>query len=1054
MRPIKLVMNAFGPYASKEEVDFEIFGENGLFLITGDTGSGKTTIFDAITFALFNKTSGMDRSISNIRSDFAGAEEETYVEFTFSHMGRTYQIYRSPQYEKIKKDGSGFTTKTAKARLLREPDEPIEGTNKVDEAVSSLLRIDYQQFKQISMLAQGEFKDVLNADSKRRGEILQKIFSTERYSYLSRRLDERARTAYGEMKNIFRSIDQYFDEIQYDEQSCYANEVALQKKLMQTDREQYQVERKIELLNQIIAEDAQKIEVQETCVIQRQKEAAEKLKAYTLIHANNELFRKYQAIVSEKEQLEAQKEEMDKKKNLLLKQKKAVYEVKTFYDAYELTKRDCENIREKCENADIELKEAERNLNTVEVALEEAEGKKPLADAKKEEARRLLAEEEQYQKREELECQIRVCENKSEQLTHQKNNQEANIKQRKDILEVGHTRMRELSGCNEGYLLAEQDCSRLTEKWEKAQTLLTEKIPAVRKTKGALILAQQDFLEKRAEYDSRNEQYNHYEKLLEEARAGILAARLIQGKPCPVCGSTEHPAPAPMPAEGVTENGLKERKEKRDVAEQMKNIANDKTIALNSQFETEQKSLYNEIRTQLELPAMEEATEEEIIRKLELHLEQITMQKEAAEKKKQQFAEEKRELEALQNQVQENEKWLEDTQEELKTICEKMNGLGTQKAELEGQRKAMKDLKYDSLEAAVTERTKLTKEAEEIYHIIEQKQIATQNARVVLAEKKTACQSLTEQKAALAETLKEKETAYVEARESQAFVDEADFLPYLVSKEEISRREEEIRRYESAVTANKANYQSAEEDIRDKEQLDEEQAKLESDSYKEAEEQERELLTKLKQRKERNVETANKILHKKLEVEDKLEEVSMLSNLASLFTGRTAGKNRTSFETFVQMSGFDRIIHAANRRLLPISGGQYQLYRHEDLNAKGNIALNLDILDNYTGKKRPVNTLSGGESFMASLSLALGLSDCVTANAGGIKIDTLFIDEGFGTLDEKSLNDAITMLHELSASDKMIGIISHREELREELPKKILITKTNKGSHIALETEM
>ena len=337
---------------------------------------------------------------------------------------------------------------------------------------------------------------------------------------------------------------------------------------------------------------------------------------------------------------------------------------------------------------------------------------------------------------------------------------------------------------------------------------------------------------------------------------------------------------------------------------------------------------------------------------------------------------------------------------------------------------------------------------------MEQKQLEAQNARVVLAEKKTACQSLMEQKTTLAGTLNEKEIAYVKVRESQAFVDETDFLLYLVPKEEISRREEEILKFESAVTANEANYKSAKEDIRDKEQLDEEQAKLESDSYKEAAEQERELLTKLKQRKERNVETANKILHKKLEVEDKLEEVGMLTNLANLFNGKTAGKNRTSFETFVQMSGFDRIIHAANRRLLPISGGQYQLYRHEDLNAKGNIALNLDILDNYTGKKRPVNTLSGGESFMASLSLALGLSDCVTASAGGIKIDTLFIDEGFGTLDEKSLNDAITMLHELSASDKLIGIISHREELREELPKKILITKTNKGSHIAIENEM
>ena len=185
---------------------------------------------------------------------------------------------------------------------------------------------------------------------------------------------------------------------------------------------------------------------------------------------------------------------------------------------------------------------------------------------------------------------------------------------------------------------------------------------------------------------------------------------------------------------------------------------------------------------------------------------------------------------------------------------------------------------------------------------------------------------------------------------------------------------------------------------------------------------------------------------------DKLEEVTMLKNLSDILQGKVTGKNRTSFETYVQMAGFDDIIRAANKRLQPMSGGQYQLYRHEDLEAKGNVALNLDILDNYTGKKRPVSTLSGGESFMASLSLALGLSDRVTASAGGIKIDTLFIDEGFGTLDEKSLNDALLMLNQLTDSNKLIGIISHREELKEVIPKKVLIKKNNKGSKI--ETDL
>jgi exonuclease SbcC len=188
------------------------------------------------------------------------------------------------------------------------------------------------------------------------------------------------------------------------------------------------------------------------------------------------------------------------------------------------------------------------------------------------------------------------------------------------------------------------------------------------------------------------------------------------------------------------------------------------------------------------------------------------------------------------------------------------------------------------------------------------------------------------------------------------------------------------------------------------------------------------------------------------ETAELLEKVAVLKNLADLVQGKVIGRNRTSLETYVQMAGFDSILAAANQRLLPMSGGQYRLYRHEDPQAKGNIALTLDILDHYTGKKRPVSTLSGGESFMASLSLALGLSDRITASAGGVKVDALFVDEGFGTLDEKSLNDAISMIQELTSGSRLVGIISHRQELKEEIPGKIIVEKSRNGSSISIET--
>ena len=321
MRPLKLKMNAFGPYPSLVEVDFEALGEKGLFLVTGNTGAGKTTIFDAITFALFHRTSGTDREITTLRSDFAKASEETYVELTFYHMGRTYQIYRSPQYDRPKKTGQGTVTQTAKAKLFREPDTPIEGVKQVNEAVEDLLRINYDQFKQISMIAQGEFREVLYADTKKRGEILQKIFATEGYRKMAILMDTRRKEAQGQMLDTLKSIEQYFAGIQYEVGSEHAAEIEALKGT------QYQIDEKVTVFEKIIADDAENISQKEIELEEKHQVAAEKEKEYTLIHATNQLFQTYEALERQKIDLEEQKETMLQMEALVLKQKKAVDEI-------------------------------------------------------------------------------------------------------------------------------------------------------------------------------------------------------------------------------------------------------------------------------------------------------------------------------------------------------------------------------------------------------------------------------------------------------------------------------------------------------------------------------------------------------------------------------------------------------------------------------------------------------------------------------------------------------------------------------------------------------
>lgn len=1037
MRPIKLIMNAFGPYASKAEVAFEEFGEGGLFLITGDTGAGKTTIFDAITFALFNKTSGTDREINAIRSDYADEKDETYVELTFFHMGRIYHIYRSPQYEKVKKNGTGVTVKTAKAKLLREPDTPIEGTKQVNEAVEALLRINYDQFKQISMIAQGEFREVLNADAKKRGEILQKIFSTESYRKMGMLMEQRYKKTYGEMADVLKSMQQYFEGVQSEEEIL-------------SDGSQYQMEKKIQILENLIEVDREKIVQQEAEMAQRQKEMDEAVKQYTLIHATNELFQKYDQIVSEKKKLDEKQDDMQEKAVFLERQKKAVYEVKPFFDAYVVEK---EKLNETIQQESVcgkTLEDAIKNCGQSEEKLQIAKGKEPEAEEKKRKAAVLKQEETFYAMRDSLKKQLLECESRQKKLAAQKEEWEKAFVKLKEKLEAEKERELLLRDAPEKYASMQAEYENTEEKCRKMEEILTKKLPILKTVEETLAKVQEDYCIKRREYDALYEKYNHCEKMLEESRAGILAKKLIKGEPCPVCGSTEHPMPRQLSKEAVTEQELKEIKAEYDAAEKRKTLAAEKAAVEKTRYEAEEKNL--------RIAILEYAEEEnpgqdmkELTEALAKILLEMKRRRSATKALLEGLQKDKAELEKVRRKIQEDFQEQEKMQKELDGAAESLQNLEKTYASLLGQMKAIKELPYQTVQELKVAINELETSAAEILTAIELRQRKLAAAKEAVSRSEAMLEGIKKQEEKLKSSVLELQKVYTQTRESQGFADEEEFKQYLVEKGKILSLEQEVKAYQEAVAINQANLKLSEKDVQGKERADESNAILAVEKSKEAAKQVQSFLISLKHRTERNEEILKIVSKQKEKSEKLLAEVNILNNLTNLLLGRTTGKNKTSFETYVQMAGFDSIIHAANKRLQPMSGGQYQLYRHEDFGAKGNVALNLDILDNYTGKKRPVSTLSGGESFMASLSLALGLSDRVTANAGGIKIDTLFIDEGFGTLDEKSLDDAIGMLQELSTSNKLIGIISHRMELKEEIPKKVIITKSNKGSSIKID---
>lgn len=1029
MRPLKLKMNAFGPYASFEEVNFEELGEKGLFLITGNTGAGKTTIFDAITFALFHRTSGTDREITTLRSDYAKVSEETYVELTFSHMGRTYRIYRSPQYDRPKKTGQGFVTQTAKAKLFREPDTPIEGVKQVNEAVEALLRINYDQFKQISMIAQGEFREVLHADTKKRGEILQKIFATEGYRKMAYIMDNRRKETYGQMQDTLKSIDQYFAGILYDSGSESAKEI---ERLKET---QYQLDEKLVVFQNVISEDQKQIEVLSKEVEEKQEIANAKEKAFTLIQETNKAFRRYDELKLEKEHLDKEKADILLAEKQLQKQKFAVYEVNANRVTY-LEAADLKNRTEALKEKEVQLcKFAEESVKIETELLIETEKKKEEAETYQKEAILIGDSEEKYQKRDELRKEKLGFENKLVLVNEvRKNKSEKKAELEKSLAEK-NLRMEKLNDCAEILLRLEQICGKLTEKKNNVWRILDEAIPKVEKEQSA-------YMEKREAYDLLMEVYQKMERQLEESRAGILASHLLPGEACPVCGSTVHPKPAELSMHAVTEEILKKQKEKCSAAEQEKNTAKEKAVEAHSAY-----------ITQLEFIGESEVlTVSDMKTKLQTEYERICEEQKVQGLSLEKATADKEEWNALKKKKEEEEVILETVRKEEETAIMEATSLETELSKRKGQLAEMEELPFENLEEAKKKKQELEEKAKEITEKIKAQREKVDTAKSVLVTKKTTIENLSQQLKEFSKDESEKQRKYLLVLEKHGFSEE-ELKQHLVSKEQIEALESSINAFYTNEAVLNSNLELAKNDIQGKEKMDESLAEKEAIESRQIEKSTKEQFARYMNRKERNEDSLKHILKQKKMADKTLAELERYQNLSDLLNGRTTGKNKTSFETFVQMSGFDGIVRAANRRLLPMSGGQYQLFRHEDPQAKGNIALNLDILDHYTGKKRPVSSLSGGESFMASLSLALGLSDLVTANAGGIRVDTLFIDEGFGTLDEKSLQDAIAMLQELSNSNKLIGIISHREELKQEISKKIQIHKTNKGSSLEINIE-
>lgn len=1036
MRPIKLTISAFGPYASKQVIDFEELKGRNIFVISGKTGAGKTTIFDAISYALYGEASGESRETDSLRSHFADDNTETYVELEFELRGERYIVNRVPKQKKKKARGEGYTEKSADATLTLPDGKVITKVKNVTDKIIEILGITREQFKQIVMLAQGEFKKLLLADSVEREGIFRKIFNTYDFEKIQAELKDKAanlsknRTkSKHEMEINLKNIKGEHD-IVIDEYVDFPLVIEKLKDLLERDNNIYKT----------LNEEGK--EVDNNLQVKNQEKA--------IIETNNNLLKEKEIITKALEELLSKEDEYKNKAKAIIDGKNAK-EVKYIEDKLiETTKK----LTKREEDYNLSLK----NIDSLKLKQEEANKLLQIEESKECDREKLSVEINNLNKLEEKIIELDSLNNKVMHLKQSAENSKLQIINNKKETE-------ELKKSKEEKELQLKDIATLeTKKVElesdikaKNKTLdeVRELFKVIRSFQNTYIEHNnkaKEYKEFEVEYKKVKENYEKMDDLYKKEQAGILASKLQENEPCPVCGSTNHPNKATI-KENLkipTKEELKVAKENLDKLEKenlekINNLTtlnsnkttyleqvnnhlsmlsatlnidktfNSETAKVVKNLGTELKSVIDKLKDEL-LKVIDKISLKEKIEK-ELNLITTTINEREQSLIKLEECEKNYTTELTQNitKIDEYKKEIPENITDLKTL----NNLI--------------EVKTKELNISKEKLAKLRLENENLAKKLEGENSTSKEINKSIEELKL---EIANNKANFNEAIKE-----------QGFDNIQTYEDAKLQISMVESLEKEVENYNSELKLTKAK----QEDIINKTKdivfmdittIDEEIRSIQNNK-KELESKLRELHAIIVGNKTvlKNVENLN------IEFKEIEEEYKVVGELADLANGKKAPY--ISFERYILASYFEDIIEAANIRLEKMTGDRFSLIRKTSKSkGAGQKGLELEIYDNYTDSSRDVSSLSGGESFKASLSLALGLSDIVQSNAGGVSLDTMFVDEGFGTLDPQSLDNAIDSLLELQRGGRLVGIISHVEELKERIDAKLEVTSTSKGSKV------
>ena len=913
MRPLKLTVSGFGPYADKTVFDMDLLGKKGIYLITGDTGAGKTTIFDAIVFALYGEASGSSRQPDTFRSKYAEPETPTFVELVFEYGEEIYTVKRNPEYTRPAKRGDGFTTQTADAALIRPDGSVVTKMKEVTRAICELLGIDRNQFSQIAMIAQGDFQRLLLAGTADRSAVFRRIFKTDSYGKLQEMLKIKFRDVNNELIELNRGTRQTVEGIRLSNDSPFTSvfDELKEGEIIKSDEA-------ISLIDRILDDDTAAL-----------KEMDEKIKIC------DKRLEEINLTLSRANDAEKALSELGAAKKFVTENELNIKNARKILETAESRKEEGQHIILKIQRITDGLKkyddiaEIEKNIAKKQIEIESAE--KSVAEIKREIAKL-----------------------------------EAAIVETKQLLAS-------LDDIDAKKVNARNKLSRLNETTEQLSRIGI-KLGEYEKIKTDYNKSAEKYNKARNEFLAKSAEVNRLETAWLDEQAGILASNLKDGEPCAVCGSVSHPSPAKMSENAPDEAAVKTAKAEAE----NHRAAMEKASAESGELKGKALTLADEIREFCTGIIGKECDNPKIA---------------IAEYK----AEHIRQLNAAEKAV-----------EELVTLCDKKknaadslpddeNKLGEKKIELSqaemlttrlsAEKKALNEQRNSAVsELEFKEKADAEKEIEQLKTTENEISSAYNSAKAAYDE--------------LEKAIAEKKATIKALGEGGVVYPEIDTDDLCFEQSQLKKEKVFLVELRDEITARISSNKAARDDV-------------------------------------------SRRADRLSDLEKRWSEIKALSDTAN---GSVKGKERIALETYIQMTYFDRIIRRANIRLMSMTDGQYELVRRRNAdNKQSQSGLELDVKDHYNGSLRAVHTLSGGESFKASLSLALGLSDEIQSSAGGVKLDTMFIDEGFGSLDDRSLDQAINALIRLSDSNRLVGIISHVGELKQRIDRQIVIKKEKTG---------